>query len=180
MKRITLCWRMLEPFEEILSAKENAQNLVYMLADIDQTVTTAESCTGGLVSAAIVSVAGASAVFGNGFITYCDEAKHRLLGVSEETLDVHTAVSAEVAAEMAYGCAVAGQADLALAVTGLAGPDGGTEEKPVGLVYIGCYLKGKTVVREFRMRGNRDKIREQAVVQALDLLRRQLITDMGE
>jgi nicotinamide mononucleotide (NMN) deamidase PncC len=70
MKKTTLCWRMLEPFEEILSAKENAQNLVHMLADIDQTVTTAESCTGGLVSAAIVSVAGASAVFGNGFITY--------------------------------------------------------------------------------------------------------------
>ena len=169
MKKTTLCWRMLEPFEEILSAKENAQNLVHMLADIDQTVTTAESCTGGLVSAAIVSVAGASAVFGNGFITYCDEAKHRLLGVSEETLDVYTAVSAEVAAEMAYGCAAAGQADLALAVTGLAGPDGGTEEKPVGLVYVSSCYRDRVLVQEYHFVGDREAIRAQAAAAALQL-----------
>ena len=102
------------------------------------------------------------------------------MAVPTELLEKYTAVSEQVAEAMAIGGAKAAGADACLSVTGIAGPDGGTEEKPVGLVYIGCYLKGKTVVREFRMRGNRDKIREQAVVQALDLLRRQLITDMGE
>ena len=129
-------WRMTEAFSELRSADENAADLVHVLQAIGQTVATAESCTGGLVSAAIVSVPGASNVFQNGFITYCDEAKHRLLQVKEETLAEYTAVSAETAAEMAFGCAVLGQADLTLAVTGLAGPGGGTKEKPVGLVYV--------------------------------------------
>lgn len=143
-------------------------------------VTTAESCTGGLVAARLINVSGASEVIKSGFITYCDEAKHQILAVPTELLEKYTAVSEQVAEAMAIGGAKAAGADACLSVTGIAGPDGGTEEKPVGLVYIGCHLKGKTVVREFRMRGNRDKIREQAVVQALDLLRRQLITDMGE
>jgi len=89
-------------------------------------------------------------------------------------------VSAEVAESMAVGGAKAGGANACLSVTGIAGPDGGTKERPVGLVYIGCYLNGKTVVREYRLRGNREKIREQAVVQALDLLRRCLIEQEGE
>lgn len=104
----------------------------------------------------------------------------RLLGVPKEFLDKYTAVSAEVAEAMAVGGAKAGGANACLSVTGIAGPDGGTKERPVGLVYIGCYLNGKTVVREYRLRGNREKIREQAVVQALDLLRRCLIEQEGE
>jgi len=169
MEKKVIHWRMLEPFEEILFLEENAQNLVHVLEAIGQTVATAESCTGGLVSAAIVSVPGASQVFGNGFITYCDEAKHRLLGVSTETLTTYTAVSAETAAEMAYGCAQAGQADLALAVTGLAGPDGGTEEKPVGLVYISSCYRDRVLVQEYHFEGDREAIRAQATAAALQL-----------
>ena len=169
MKKTTLCWRMLEPFEEILSAEESAQNLVHLLVAIDQTVSTAESCTGGLVSAAIVSVPGASAVFENGFITYCDEAKRRLLGVTQDSLEAHTAVSAEVAAEMAYGCLAAGQSDLALAVTGLAGPDGGTDEKPVGLVYVSSCYRDRVLVQEYHFAGDREAVRAQATAAALQL-----------
>lgn len=156
------------------------QVVVKQLKAFGLTVTTAESCTGGLVAARLINVSGASEVIKSGFITYCDEAKHQILGVPSELLEQYTAVSEQVAEAMAIGGAKAASADACLSVTGLAGPGGGTEEKPVGLVYIGCYLRGKTVVREFRMRGNREKIREQAVVQALDLLRRCLITDMGE
>jgi len=144
------------------------------------TVTTAESCTGGLLASRLINVPGASAAVKSAFVTYCDEEKMRLLGVPKELLDEYTAVSAEVAESMAVGGAKAGRANACLSVTGIAGPDGGTKERPVGLVYIGCYLNGKTVVREYRLRGNREKIREQAVVQALDLLRRCLIEQEGE
>lgn len=156
------------------------QVVVKLLKESGLTVTAAESCTGGLVAARLINVSGASEVLKSSLVTYCDEAKHRLLGVPEDLLRMHTAVSAEVAEAMAIGGAKAAGADACLSVTGIAGPDGGTKEKPVGLVYIGCYLNGKTVVREFRLRGNREKIREQAVVQALDLLRRCLLEQMGE
>lgn len=156
------------------------QTVVRLLKEKGLTVTTAESCTGGLVAARLINVSGASDVIKSGFITYCDETKHSILGVPTELLESYSAVSEQVAEAMALGGAKAAGADACLSVTGIAGPDGGTEEKPVGLVYVGCHLGEKTVVREFRMRGNREKIREQAVVQALDLLRRRLITDMGE
>ena len=169
LKKTNLCWRMLEPFNDFYTAESNARDLVHLLRLIEQKVATAESCTGGLVSATIVSVPGASYVFDNGFITYCDEAKHRLLGVSQETLDTYTAVSAEVAAEMAYGCAQSGLADLALAVTGLAGPDGGTEEKPVGLVYISSCYRDRVLVQEYHFEGDREAIRAQATTAALQL-----------
>lgn len=168
-QQATLCWRMTDTFTELFSVEENAARLVEVLQAIGQTVATAESCTGGMVSSAIVSVPGASNVFGNGFITYCDEAKHRLLQVSQETLDTYTAVSAETAAEMAYGCAAAGQADLALAVTGLAGPGGGTEEKPVGLVYVSCCYHDRILVQEYHFQGDREAIRRQAAAAALQL-----------
>ena len=144
------------------------------------TITTAESCTGGLVAARLINVSGASSVLRSALITYCDEEKSRLLGVDPELLATHTAVSSEVAYAMAVGGAKAAGADACLSVTGIAGPDGGTKEKPVGLVYIGCYLKGRTEVRELHLRGNREKIREQAVIQALDLMRRCLSEQMGE
>ncbi len=144
------------------------------------TVTTAESCTGGLLAARLINVPGASSLIKSALITYCDEEKMRLLDVPKELLENYTAVSAEVAEAMAIGGAKAGGASACLSVTGIAGPDGGTKERPVGLVYIGCYLNGKTVVSEYRLRGNREKIREQAVVQALDLLRHCLIEQEGE
>ncbi len=156
------------------------QSVVALLQDKGLTVTTAESCTGGLAAARLINVPGASNVIPCGFVTYCDQAKHRLLQVPEDILERYTAVSSRTAEKMAVGGAKAAGTDACISVTGIAGPDGGTPEKPVGLVYIGCYLKGKTVVRELRLQGNRAKVREQAVVQALDLLRRCLMTDMGE
>ena len=143
-----------------------------LLKKPDFTVTTAESCTGGLLAARLVNVPGASEVFREGFITYSNKAKRKLLDVSKGTLRKYGAVSKQTAKEMATGGVFAADADVCVAVTGIAGPDGGTDEKPVGLVYIACYLKDEVRVEEHVFKGNRQKIREQTVVQALDLLRR--------
>lgn len=145
--------------------------IVRLLAQEQLTLSTTESCTGGMLSSRLINVAGISSIYKEGFITYSNEAKHKYLGVSEKTLDTYGAVSAETAREMAEGCAKATGSDVALATTGIAGPDGGTTEKPVGLVYISCYFKGKTYVQELHLNGNRAKVREQATARALILLR---------
>lgn len=145
--------------------------IVRLLAQEQLTLSTTESCTGGMLSSRLINVAGISSIYKEGFITYSNEAKHKYLGVSEKTLDTYGAVSAETAREMAEGCAKATGSDVALATTGIAGPDGGTAEKPVGLVYISCYYKGKTYVQELHLNGNRAKVREQATARALILLR---------
>lgn len=145
--------------------------IVRLLAQEQLTLSTTESCTGGMLSSRLINVAGISSIYKEGFITYSNEAKHKYLGVSEKTLDTYGAVSAETAREMAEGCAKATGSDVALATTGIAGPDGGTAEKPVGLVYISCYYKGKTYVQELHLNGNRTKVREQATARALILLR---------
>ena len=152
--------------------------IVKLLQRKGYTVTTAESCTGGMLSSRLVNVAGVSAVLQEGFITYSNEAKIKYLGVKPETLKVYGAVSAETAKEMAQGAAKAANADAALAITGIAGPDGGTEQKPVGLVYIACNVKGKVITKELRLKGNRMKIRELSAIYALDLLRRALLTEV--
>lgn len=139
------------------------------------TVTTAESCTGGKLAGRLVNVPGISDVFKEGYITYSDEAKRKLLGVKEETLREYGAVSRETALEMAEGAARAAGADVAVSVTGIAGPDGGTEEKPVGLVYIACRIKDKVRAEEYHFTGNREKNREYTVVRALTLLREELL-----
>lgn len=149
--------------------------VVKLLQDKGYTVATAESCTGGLLTGTLVNVPGVSEVLKEGFITYSNEAKMKYLGVKQETLQNYGAVSYQTAEEMAIGAATAAHADAALAITGIAGPDGGTEEKPVGLVYIGCYTKNKVVVKELQLLGNRRKIRETTVIYALDLLRRVLL-----
>lgn len=151
--------------------------VVDLLKEKKLTVTTAESCTGGLLAGRIMNVPGASSVYKEGYITYANEAKEKLLGVRHETLESVGAVSKETAAQMAEGAARQAGAQAALSVTGIAGPDGGTEEKPVGLVYIGCYVKGRTRVEEFRFTGNRAKNRDYAVVRALTLLREELIKE---
>ena len=122
-----------------------------------------------------MNVPGASEVYREGYITYSNEAKEKLLGVSHDTLMTCGAVSEETACQMAEGAAKAAGADLAVSVTGVAGPDGGTEEKPVGLVYIGCYNRGSVFARAFHFSGNRAKNREQAVAKALTMLREALI-----
>lgn len=135
------------------------------------TMTCAESCTGGLLSGRLINVPGASEVYKSGMITYSNKAKRRFLGVKKSTLQKYGAVSSQVAEEMAKGAALIAKADVAVAVTGIAGPDGGTEEKPVGLVYIACSVKGKTVVKRCQFSGNRSKVRESAVSAALVLMR---------
>lgn len=145
--------------------------IVDMLKAADMTLTTVESCTGGLLSGRLVNVSGASDVFEQSFVTYANKAKKKLVGVKKSTLKEFGAVSEETAREMAEGGRKEAEADVCLAITGIAGPGGGTEEKPVGLVYIGCGIKDKTVVRKYQFTGNRQKIREHAVVSALVLLR---------
>lgn len=134
-------------------------------------VTTAESCTGGMLAARLVNVSGVSEVFRQGFITYSNKAKHKILSVQKSTLKKYGAVSEKTAKEMAKGGVFATDSDVCVAITGIAGPDGGTEEKPVGLVYIACYINDKVTVKEFYFKGNRAKVREQSVVKALTLLR---------
>lgn len=137
-------------------------------------VTTAESCTGGLIAGALVNVPGISEWFGEGYVTYSNEAKEKLLGVSRETLTTYGAVSAETAGEMARGAADAAGVDVAVAVTGIAGPDGGTAEKPVGLVYMGCFCKGELCVEKHIFAGDRAQVRAQSVQTALQLLKSML------
>ncbi|TPN39265.1 CinA family protein [Mesorhizobium sp. B2-3-3] len=134
-------------------------------------VATAESCTGGMIIAALTDIAGSSAVVDRGFITYSNEAKIDMLGVRAATLDAHGAVSRETAVEMAAGALARSRAGLTLAVTGIAGPGGGSVEKPVGLVWFGVGLDGKMVTAErmlFADKG-RDFIRRETVRHALEL-----------
>lgn len=153
----------------------NMQTVVaQMLLEGKKTIAVAESCTGGLVTSALVEYPGISEVLLEGCVTYTNEAKMHRLGVKAETLDKYTAVSKEVAAEMAEGVAKTSDAAIGVSTTGIAGPGGGTEEKPVGLVYIGIYVNGKTTVTEYRYTGKRNQIRERAAFYALDLLRKAL------
>lgn len=133
-------------------------------------ITTAESCTGGMLASMLVNAAGASEIFKEGYITYSNEAKSRLLGVDAQALERYGAVSETVARQMAEGAAAAAGATAALSVTGLAGPGGGTKEKPVGLVYIGCYLDGTTTAERNLFHGSRLEIREASARRALELL----------
>ncbi|MGN0132619.1 MAG: competence/damage-inducible protein A [Lachnospiraceae bacterium] len=156
------------------------QACVDLLVANGLTISTMESCTGGMIAARLINVPGVSEVFKAGYVTYSNKAKRKVLGVKQSTLKKHTAVSAKVAEEMAQGVSLLTKADVTLSVTGLAGPDGGTEEKPVGLVYIGCSVKGKTKVAEYHFSGNRMKIRESAVVAALTLLRQCVLEYFSE
>ncbi len=146
-----------------------------LLAKRGFTMTAAESCTGGLLAARMINVPGVSGVFKAGFVTYANEAKQKLIGVCQETLELYGAVSRETAKEMALGAAREAGADVAVSITGIAGPDGGTAQKPVGLVYIGCFVAGQLEVREYHFSGNRMKIRENTVAAALVQLRNMLI-----
>ncbi len=150
------------------------EEVVALLKEKGYTVSTAESCTGGLLAGRIINVAGASDVYNEGFVTYSNKAKRKYLGVKKSTLIKCGAVSPKCAKEMAKGLAKATGADVTLATTGIAGPDGGTPEKPVGLVYIACNVCGKVIVKECLFCGNRQQIRELAVTKALKMLRKRL------
>jgi nicotinamide-nucleotide amidase len=134
-------------------------------------VATAESCTGGLVAAALTAIAGSSDVVERGFVTYSNKAKMELLGVPAETIAAHGAISAETAAAMANGAIAHAPVDLAVSLTGIAGPGGGTPQKPVGLVYLGVARKdGAARVERRIFSGDRGAIRQAAVTLALELL----------
>lgn len=147
------------------------ESVVDLLLANNLTVSTVESCTGGLVAGRLINVPGVSDVFKVGHITYSNHAKRHFVGVPKSSLDKHTAVSREVAEEMAKGGLATTKADVVVSVTGLAGPDGGTEDKPVGLVYIGCNVKGKIKVKECYFKGDRMRVRESAVTEALNFMR---------
>ncbi|MGL4790475.1 MAG: nicotinamide-nucleotide amidohydrolase family protein, partial [Anaerotignaceae bacterium] len=136
------------------------------------TVAVAESCTGGMVAKRFTDIEGISKVFMEGAVTYSNEAKIRRLGVKPETLEKYGAVSAETAAEMAEGMAKTAGVDLAVSTTGVAGPDGGTDEKPVGTVYLGMYYKGEVKTKELHNVGNRERIRDKTSDSIFDWIRR--------
>ncbi|MBR5659441.1 MAG: nicotinamide-nucleotide amidohydrolase family protein [Lachnospiraceae bacterium] len=145
------------------------EELVALLLEKKMTVTTAESCTGGLIAATLISVPGVSACLNETLVTYANASKHKRLGVSEETLATYGAVSEQTAREMALGALAFADADISIVSTGIAGPDGGTKEKPVGLVYIGigCRAQNKAYVSRHVFSGDRAAVRAQAVETAI-------------
>jgi len=148
--------------------------VVALLHKQNRTLAVAESCTGGLIMSELVSVAGCSSVFLEGLCTYSNAAKTVRLGVPATLIEKYGAVSAEVAAAMAEGVAKTAGATIGMSTTGIAGPDGGTAEKPVGLVYAGLYMNGKTETVTFNITGSRNEVRLRAANLALDMLRKQL------
>lgn len=148
--------------------------VVQYLIDNNLTVATAESCTAGLIAAAIGDVPGVSSVFREGFVTYSNEAKEKNLGVPGEILKSYGAVSEQTARAMAEGVCQKTNAKIGISATGIAGPDGGTKDKPVGLVYIGVCIGGETSVRKCELKGNRARVRFMTVLNAFDELRKRL------
>ena len=140
-------------------------------------LSTAESCTGGLVGGLLTSQPGISSVYVGGFVTYTNQMKIDLLGVDAAAIEQHTEVSAEVARQMAKGARERTGADVAISLTGVAGPGGGSEEKPVGLVYMGLHYKGRTFVKKCNFAGKRQAIRERAAYTALDWLRKAMLNE---
>ena len=148
---------------------ELAQQLGLLLKSKEKKIATAESCTGGWIAQVITEVSGSSVWFDRGFVTYSNAAKMQMLGVKPETLDKFGAVSAQTATEMANGALAHSDADCAIAVTGIAGPDGGSAEKPVGTVFIAWAYKNREVkVVQKKLTGNRHQIRRQTVKIALE------------
>ncbi|CEK35390.1 competence/damage-inducible protein A [Paraclostridium sordellii] len=151
------------------------ETVAKLLVEKNLTIAVSESCTGGMVSSTLIDYPGISQVFMEGCVTYSNEAKMSRLGVKKETLDNFGAVSTETAIEMAKGVAMNLKTNVGLSTTGIAGPGGGTTEKPVGLVYIGLYINGKTKVKKLNLAGSREKIRVKATKEALNFLRLELL-----
>ena len=148
------------------------KTVVELLVNKGMKVSTAESCTGGLVAKKITEVSGASEIFHAGFVTYSNEEKEKLLGVRHKTLEEFGAVSEQTALEMSNGAMERANADIGIGITGIAGPTGGTKDKPVGLVYISICTKDYHKAYRLQLNGNRDVVRERASLYALDMIRR--------
>ena len=159
--------------------KECEESIEYILGNIlcnnKLTISTAESCTGGMVAAKLISYPGISSSFLEGAVTYSNEAKIKRLGVKKETLDRYGAVSKETAKEMVEGIAKESSSNTSIATTGIAGPGGGTKEKPVGLVYIAVHMNGYTKVEKCNFNGGREEVRMAATNYALEMLKNELI-----
>ena len=183
-ENIEKCRELIDPVKDELIrrfGKENAylvesgnveDKVAQLLLERNLTVSVAESLTGGLVASRLINYPGISKSFLEGFVTYSNEAKMRALNVRRETLENYGAVSEETAREMAYGAAFFSGSDIGASTTGIAGPDGGSKEKPVGLVYVCVYYDGKYEVKCIHATGTRDTIRERAATAVLDLVRK--------
>lgn len=173
-----------ERFGTAIYSTDEDVTLEMTIADLlianELTLATVESCTGGLLAGRIINVPGVSETYKCGYVTYSNKSKRKCVGVKKSSLEKYGAVSKQVAAEMVEGAHNESKADIVISTTGIAGPDGGTTEKPVGLVYIGCYVCGKTTVKEYHFNGNRAKIRESTVASALTLLRECLLEYFSE
>ena len=150
--------------------KSQAKEILDLAKEKNIKLAFAESCTGGLLSALFTEIPGSSAVIDRSFITYSNQAKIEMLDVNEQTLEKFGAVSEETAKEMAKGAIKNSTAQISISITGIAGPDGGSEEKPVGLVYIGVSSPKKTQVRKFNLYGNRSEVRKSAIIQSLNII----------
>ena len=153
-----------------MTIQTNAQNVISQLSARGLMIRCAESCTGGMIMAALTDVSGASAVVDRGFVTYSNNAKQEMLGVAEDTLNIYGAVSAETAYEMVTGAMVAPNT-AAISVTGVAGPNGGSAEKPVGIVWIGAAIPdNQPLISHYLFAGDRQSVREQTVAASLTQL----------
>lgn len=154
---------------------ETVEYRVYkLLKKYGITLTTAESATGGMIASTLINVPGISEYFQEGYVTYSNAAKIKLIHVKPETIDSYGVVSRETALDMAESAARTAETDAALSVTGVAGPDGGTEDCPVGTIYIGCYFKGVAVAEHHVFEGDRMQVRQLAAKRALELLCEQI------
>ena len=166
----TVC-KLYEIFKPYIYGEDNDTLEIAVLKKLKEknmTIATAESCTGGMLASTIINVPAASSVFLNGAITYSNESKISMLGVDKDALLKYGAVSKEIAMQMADGIRNKADAEIGISITGIAGPDGGTKDKPVGLVYLGISINGKdTIYKELLLKGDRTKIREKAVNIAL-------------
>lgn len=153
--------------QEIIFSK--AKELVALLSQKNMTITFAESCTGGLCAANITRVGGASGVFKGSVVTYSESVKEKLVGVSKETLEKHTVYSEKCALEMSFGAKNLFGADMAVSLTGIAGPSGATESDPVGTVYVSLICENTHVCHRFVFEGDRDTVRNSAVLHAFEM-----------
>lgn len=166
-----LDWRTMENIQENIRANidKTAEKLVNMLMEKKLYISTAESCTGGMIASSIVDIPKASNCFNEGIVTYSNAAKMKYLGVSNITLSTYGAVSAQTVREMAMGIIKASGSDISLVTSGIAGPGGGTKEKPVGLVYMACAFKDKIFVSNHVFDGDRTIVRLKATNEALNM-----------
>lgn len=152
----------------------NLKTVAAILTENGKTLALAESCTGGLLGAKFTELSGATAFFLGGVISYANEVKESHLNVNIKTINTHGAVSMDTAEEMSKGVLMSFKSDYAISITGIAGPGGGTPDKPVGLAYISVSSKSKTFAKKFNLEGSRKEVREQACAEAVKMLLKEL------